>query len=71
MWDKMMEETRLTVNRMGLRDKMVWVSRRKRNKMLEEMILELICTMAVRRNELGTEMTGNKKRPHRKGVAVL
>ena len=25
MWDKMMEETRLTVNRMGSRDKMVCV----------------------------------------------
>lgn len=42
MWDKMMEETRLTVNQMGLRDKMVWVSRRKWNKMLEGMLLVVI-----------------------------
>lgn len=42
MWDKMMEETRLTVNQMELRDKMVWVSRRKWNKMLEGMLLVVI-----------------------------
>ena len=42
MWDKMMEETRLTEYQMELRDKMVWVSRRKWNKMLEEMLLVVI-----------------------------
>lgn len=42
MWNKMMEETRLTVNRMGSRDKMVWASRRKLNKMVEEMMLVVI-----------------------------
>ena len=38
----MVEGVMLSENQMGARDKMVWVSRRKRNKMLEEMLLVVI-----------------------------